>query len=144
MKTQADRLTRIFLATDNRAPRVFGRTDRNHLRIVCGVVVEAEDVFAKLRRLRSKRARKAEAGWLCSMIHGNLVSIERIKLTIEFGLADCYVDRAGPLPESIATLMGEHRRLYSLVRQPGGDDNLRAHRLLRLLQLEMIWFGQMW
>jgi hypothetical protein len=144
MKNQANQLTKLFLAGDDEGPRIFDRAARNDLRIALGVVVEAEDVFAKLRRLRSESARQSEAEWLCMMILGNIDSISHVKIAMEHFLADCHVDRSGPLPKSLSTLMDAHGRQYSLMRQPGGDDNARAKRLLRLLQLELIWFGQMW
>ena len=144
MRRKAERLTRLFLVADDTHPKIFVGTERRALRVVFTVVVEAEDVFSKLKRLRSVRARLCESDWLSTVIFANMQSIDRVKLVIDFSLADCKVDRLNSLPKDLSVLMETHHRLFKLLDHPWADDNGRAKCVVDLLQLELIWFGKMW
>ncbi|MEQ1832786.1 MAG: hypothetical protein ABL977_06990 [Candidatus Eisenbacteria bacterium] len=137
-------LTELFLASDDEEPKVFDPADREALAVVVSIIVDVDFAFRRLAKLKSERARWGEWTWATTMISANMDSIMKVKWTIESCIAGCKVDRSKPLPKSLAELEREHRKLFELVGRPGGDDNERARRLIRILQLELIWFGQMW
>lgn len=144
LRAEVERLTALFLAPDVEEPRVFDEKARAAIEIVFTVVVDANHAFKRLERLKSEEARESEVDGLCTMISANFDSILLVKGAIYLGLADCEVERSLPLPKGLRELMREHSRLFKLIGGKYRDDNLRAQHLLRLLQLELIWFGQMW
>ncbi len=142
-RREADELTAVFLAADDGEPKLLDDSDREALRITIGGVIEAERVFARLRMLKSERARRDESETLAIYLLANIQSLFSVKM-LEILLTDCKVDRAAPLPRTLSALMTEHSRVFRQMTTPNCNDNGRARLLLRLIQLEMIWFGQMW
>jgi hypothetical protein len=140
----AEKLTTLFLAPDDTEPRIFDEADRKAVSATFTVIVDADYSFRRLERLKSKDELRSEAFSLCMMISANMDSIRDVKQTVEFLIADCHVERSRPLPKSVSALTREHGELLQLIGKRGGNDNLRARRVLRVLQLELIWFGQMW
>jgi len=144
LSSQKRRLTALFLAGDDREPKLFDEEDREALAVVFSVIVDADFAFKRLAALQSERAQWSEWFGLTTMISANMDSIGKAKWTLEHGIGGCKVDRSLPLPKSLSVLIREHSELFKLIAKSGGDDTERARRVLRILQLELIWFGQMW
>src|SRR6266850_6199818 len=79
----AVRIRALFLAPDTQEPRIFDKENREALLIVLRSVVEAESVFARLKVLRSVRARTEWVDWLCTTIRGSMDWYANVKLLCE-------------------------------------------------------------
>lgn len=143
MQRASFRLRDEFLSHDTGEPRIFDEARAGGLEATFSTVVEVDATFRKLARLRSERARRLAIWALCVVIRANISSFDEVK-SVAHPLLGLRLEHPKAMEPSTDALEKKHRRLYLALWKRFPTPEARMMVLLRLIQVEVTWFGHMW
>ncbi len=132
----------LFVRDDVGKPRLLMPRDRRALRTTLGAVVECEMVFKHVRR-HARITRSYEVDFLCDSIRAAVDAFDDIKAMGRI-VKGASVSHPLPRANSLKGLLQQHGLLYARLTAEPSNLPERLSNLIKMTQIELIFWGHMW